>query len=169
MDGAIKQIVPKLKDKDVATLFSNCLPNTVRAGHQRIRWAVARAHAAHPQLDTTVYSSDPTNTFVITGDIDAMWQRDSCNQVLPYLRFATHDKALAALLRGLVGRQATNLLADPFANAFKFSETSMPSPHVSDSTSKPRLVPPRRHRHRCPAPYRPLPSPTASWARGWAA
>ena len=58
------------KDPELLTLLTNCLPNT---------------------LDTTVWhapdKSDPTS-FISTGDIAAMWLRDSSNQVMPYMRYA---------------------------------------------------------------------------------
>ena len=63
-----------------------------------------------PQLDGT--------TFVITGDIPAMWMRDSAAQVRPYLRLASVDPAFAALIGGVVARQAGQVLTDPYANAF---------------------------------------------------
>lgn len=90
-------------DTDLAVLFTNCLPNT---------------------LDTTVYytpAGSPFNkpdTFVLTGDIPAMWQRDSTNQVMPYLRYVLQEPRLQNMFRGLINRQAANVLKDPYANAY---------------------------------------------------
>lgn len=47
-----------------------------------------------------------------------MWLRDSTNEVLPYMAFAGQDPELAAMLRGVVMRQARSVLIDPYANAF---------------------------------------------------
>lgn len=93
-------------DPDLATLFSNCFPNT---------------------LDTTVASytpstpTSPPSAFVITGDIDAQWLRDSSNQLLPYVRLAAQDAHLQDLICGLIHRHARDVAHDPYANAFNFN------------------------------------------------
>lgn len=68
-------------------------------------------------LDTTVkYTGD--QVYVITGDIDAMWLRDSSAQVMQYLEFASDCPDTRKLIRGLVRRQMFYILCDPYANAF---------------------------------------------------
>ena len=71
-------------------------------------------------LARTVQVLDDGTVFVITGDIPAMWLRDSATQLLPYLRIAgdSPDGALADLLVGIVRRQLFYLRHDPYANAF---------------------------------------------------
>lgn len=90
----------KVADPQLGAIFERCFPNT---------------------LDTTVYPETRNgvpDTYVVTGDIDAMWLRDSSAQMWPYLRFAREDKRLAALIEGVVRRQTRMVLLDSYANAF---------------------------------------------------
>ena len=91
MDALITSYTARFKSGNLATLFSNCLPNT---------------------LDTTVDTATAQDTFIITGDIPAMWLRDSANQVRPYMRFVTQDQALNSLVQGLIHRHAKSVNID---------------------------------------------------------
>ncbi|GMI59223.1 hypothetical protein ScalyP_jg5794 [Parmales sp. scaly parma] len=93
----LKITIPKFKDSELATIFSNALPNT---------------------LDTTVYQHTSSDSFIITGDIEAMWLRDSTRQVSPYIRFITSDSRLSKMLGNLVLRQAKSINISPYSNAF---------------------------------------------------
>ena len=100
VNNAIKTFQSKVKNPELSWLFENCFPNT---------------------LDTTVYYKEKDgkpDTYVITGDIDAMWLRDSSAQVWPYLQFVNEDKALKNLIAGVISHQVQCILKDPYANAF---------------------------------------------------
>lgn len=75
---------------------------------------------------------DEHGIFVLTGDIPAMWQRDSTAQVRPYLIAAQKDKATADLIKKVLQRQFFNMNIDPYANAF--NQTANSKGHQSDHT-----------------------------------
>jgi uncharacterized protein len=117
VETAIQQVQKQIPDRALATIFENCFPNT---------------------LDTTVFPGShdgKPDTYVVTGDIDAMWLRDSSAQLVPYLPLAKQDNRLRELMEGVIRRQARMILIDAYANAFMRDATAAPlSWAVNDKT-----------------------------------
>ena len=107
VERTIARVQSSIGNKELAWMFGNCFPNT---------------------LDTTVdfeVINGKPDTYVITGDIDAMWQRDSSAQVWPYLPLMAEDPQLQQLIAGVINRQTRNTILDPYANAFYKNETKV--------------------------------------------
>lgn len=106
IEKTIKEMQKKLKgNPKLAWMFANCFPNT---------------------LETTVHYrviDGEDDTFVYTGDIPAMWLRDSGAQVWPYVQFANQDEPLRRMIRGVILRQFKCINIDRYANAFNDGPT----------------------------------------------
>ena len=69
-------------------------------------------------IETTTKQLGDGSYFVITGDIPAMWLRDSAAQLKPYIKYAPQDEDLKEILRGVIARHALYVNLDPYSNAF---------------------------------------------------
>ncbi len=106
VEAEIVRVKAKIADPELAWLFENCYPCT---------------------LDTTVKLGEvdgKPDAFVITGDINALWLRDSSAQMQTYVHLASKDAGLRRVFHGLIQRQARCILLDSYANAYMEDPTA---------------------------------------------
>lgn len=85
-------------------------------------------------IETTVKRCENGDYFVITGDIPALWLRDSAAQLRPYIPLCAGDESLREILRGVIRRHVFYVNLDPYANAF--NEEPSEKGHVRDKTDR---------------------------------
>lgn len=114
IDALVDRVERQLADShpEIAAIFGACFRNS---------------------LDTSVEALSDGTTFVATGDIPAMWLRDSAAQIRPYIPLATDDEEINGLIRGLIRRTALYVNLDPYANAFNAAPNG--AGHQSDQTA----------------------------------
>ena len=97
------------------------------------KWFEIFKHCFTNTLETTVKILPDQTTYILTGDIPAMWLRDSVAQVRPYLVYAKEDDEIKRLILGLIQRKMDFIIKDPYANAF--NETANKNGHQTDVTA----------------------------------
>ena len=105
------QICEKINNNKLKVMFKQCFLNTI---------------------ETTTKIMEDGTSYVFTGDIPAMWLRDSSCQVIHYLPFCSQNEYLKKLISGLIRRQMNYIQVDPYANAF--NEEPNGRGHKSDLT-----------------------------------
>ncbi|EOC5020377.1 glycoside hydrolase family 125 protein [Listeria monocytogenes] len=106
-----EKIKKEINNQKLVEMYKRCMENT---------------------LDSTIKIRDSGLTFILTGDIPAMWLRDSVCQVRPFLIFAKENEEIESMLIGLSKEQVSLVEIDPYANAF--NETSNGAGHQADKT-----------------------------------
>lgn len=97
------EIEAKVKEKypKIAPMLKQCFLNTI---------------------ETTVQQLEDGSNFIITGDIPAMWLRDSAAQIRPYIKFSNEDEDLKKIIRSTIEKHAYYINLDPYSNAFNAKE-----------------------------------------------
>ncbi|MBC1360442.1 glycoside hydrolase family 125 protein [Listeria welshimeri] len=111
IQSSTEKIKKEINNPKLAEMYERCMENT---------------------LDTTIKIRESGLTFILTGDIPAMWLRDSVCQVRPFLIFAKENEEIQSMLIGLSKEQVSLVGIDPYANAF--NETPNGAGHQADKT-----------------------------------
>ncbi|KAF4807402.1 Meiotically up-regulated gene 157 protein [Colletotrichum siamense] len=130
VEKTITEMKSLIKDPDLYRLFENTFPNTLDT---TVAWQGTAAGDANEEL-----------SFVITGDINAMWLRDSANQLQSYRSLLTRNSSsnsLASLYRGLINLQARYVFNAPHCNAFQPPEESQIAPTTNEAGGSDHVVP----------------------------
>lgn len=118
VEKVIDDLLPHFKDPDLAKIFENAFPNTLDT---TIRWHVDGVKTKAPQSpllrDRDRWQG--AQSFVVTGDIDAEWLRDSTNQLSQYQRLAASSPEISNLLLGAINTQSEYIIQSPYCNAFQ--------------------------------------------------
>lgn len=125
-----------MKDKDLAQLFRNAFPNTLDT---TVRWHVDGTSTSTSSVSNTRRDGSQWNgpqTFIVTGDINAEWLRDSTNQLTGYQALAKKDKKLHSLILGAINTQAEFVIQSPYCNAFQPPPPSKLEPTTNGQDDK---------------------------------
>ena len=117
MEKALEKMKSVVKDPDLFRLFENSYPNTLDT---MVKWR-GYANETDPETGNSTVT-DEELTYVITGDIDAMWLRDSASQIysyLPFLEASTDSDSLASLWRGLINAHSRYIIISPYCHSFQ--------------------------------------------------
>lgn len=101
------------------------------AGHDKL--AEMYRQCFRSTWDTTLQRADDGTVFLITGDIPAMWLRDSSAQVYHYLPFAKEEPEVEEAICKMIQRQFAYVNLDAYANAF--NKEANAKGHGRDSSS----------------------------------
>ncbi|KAK6434926.1 hypothetical protein LTR95_008889 [Oleoguttula sp. CCFEE 5521] len=113
VEKVIEDVAERMVDKDLARIFENAFPNTLDT---TVKWHVDEAENTYKSHKG---AWEGAQSFIITGDIQACWLRDSTNQLAQYQRLAKKDKKINNLILGAIATQAEYVIAAPYCNAFQ--------------------------------------------------
>ncbi|KAF1838055.1 hypothetical protein BDW02DRAFT_565319 [Decorospora gaudefroyi] len=117
VEKVIDDMNEKIVDKDLARLFENAFPNTLDT---TVRWHVdgtVKHKNSKRSWDPAAWKG--AQSFIVTGDINAEWLRDSTNQLAQYQLLAKKDREIHQLILGAINTQAEYVIGSPYCNAFQ--------------------------------------------------
>ncbi|KAK4962992.1 hypothetical protein LTR10_000619 [Elasticomyces elasticus] len=124
VEKIIRDMNATMIDRDLARIFENAFPNTLDT---TVKWhtdgVVSKTDKAQQVLSGQRWAADGAwkgaQSFIVTGDINAEWLRDSTNQLAQYQPLAKKDKAISNLILGAINTQAEYVIESPYCNAFQ--------------------------------------------------
>jgi uncharacterized protein len=118
VDRVIREVTTRMRDPDLARIFENAFPNTLDT---TVRWHVdgVNTHATKTKLARDQGKWEGAQSFIVTGDINAEWLRDSTNQLAQYQALAKSSPELSNLILGAINTQAEFVIESPYCNAFQ--------------------------------------------------
>lgn len=145
VENVIKEITSRMRDPDLARIFENAFPNTLDT---TVRWHVdgIKTHAAKTRLTRDQGRWEGAQSFIVTGDINAEWLRDSANQLAQYQALAKNSPELINLILGAINTQAEFVIESPYCNAFqppspsRLKPTHMGTEDIVHPTYEPSIV-----------------------------
>ncbi|KAK4444308.1 hypothetical protein QBC34DRAFT_487924 [Podospora aff. communis PSN243] len=139
MEKLIEGMKTVIEDPDLFRLFENSYPNTLDT---MVKWRGYASITDEETGETTV--TDEELTYVITGDIDAMWLRDSASQIYSYVSLLEPSEdpdSLASLWRGLINSHARYVIISPYCHSFQPPVESGIKPTVNGAYHNNRPIP----------------------------
>jgi meiotically up-regulated gene 157 (Mug157) protein len=118
VEKVIDDIFTRMRDPDLAHIFRNAFPNTLDT---TVRWHVdgIKSNASQSKLVRDKGRWRGAQSFIVTGDINAEWLRDSTNQLAQYQALAKSTPEISNLILGAINTQAEFVIESPYCNAFQ--------------------------------------------------
>ncbi|KAK2774906.1 hypothetical protein FQN53_003382 [Emmonsiellopsis sp. PD_33] len=140
VEQVIDDVTSRMVDKDLAQIFRNAFPNTVDT---TVRWHVPGSGSKKSKSKRQDAPWQGPQSFIVTGDINAEWLRDSTNQLTQYQSLAKKDPNIENLILGAINTQVEFVLQSPYCNAFQPPPPSglEPTPSTQQDTVHPAYEP----------------------------
>ena len=121
VEKVINDVTSRMEDKDLARIFENAFPNTLDT---TVKWHLdgsdqTAGKGKYRHSYTNAGAWEGPQSFIVTGDINAEWLRDSTNQLAQYQGLANRDGKIQDLILGAINTQAEFIIEAPYCNAFQ--------------------------------------------------